>query len=175
MRLGKRYDQKPPEYAVPPEDFYVLEFSEYDDPVASTFKNRDGEYPMRIRLVFVINDPDTDDKYQGAKVSLYCDAEVNALNEKSIYHPMLALDPENEPQGGEDLDEYKGMKCKGVIKHTVKGDKTYANVASVKAMRRRKAPTDDAPTKNGRKQDDERELVGAGAGKRRSAFNVDDE
>lgn len=171
MKLGKRRDEAPPEYEVPPEEVYVAEFADYDDPVQSSFKNRDGEYPMRIRLVFAISDDDADEKYQGAKCSMYCDVEVNALNPKSIYHPLLALDPENEPQGGEDLDEFKALKCRISVKHTTKGDKTYANIDKVLPLKRRRGASANG---NGKAEPEQRELVGAGAGKKRSAFDVDE-
>lgn len=161
MKLGQRRDESPPEYPVPPEEVYELEFVKYDDPVDSAYiDRRTGDYPKRIRLVFAIRDDDADKKYQGAEVSMWCDLEVNALLNKSIYHPLLALDPENEPEGGEDLDEFKAMRCRGLIKHTVKGDKTYANVEKVMPLKKRR-----------RKADDEEP-----AGKpRKSAFDVDDE
>lgn len=172
VRLGKRRDEAPPEYEVPPEDMYVAEFVEYDDPVQSTFKNRDGEYPERIRLVWAVRDDEADEKYQGARVSGWYDLEVNALNPKSVYHPLLAMDPDNEPEGGEDLDEYKAAKCRVVVKHTTKGDKTYANVDKVLPLKRRRGAA--ASNGNGADAKEEREPVGAGAGKRRSPFDVED-
>src|SRR4051794_39898344 len=169
MRLGQRRDEAPPEYKVPPEDFYVARFRKYDDPVPSAFANRDtGEYEDRIRLVFAIDDPDAEQDVQGAEVSMYCDVEVNAFRKQSIYHVLLALDPEHEPEGGEDLDDYKGKKVRIEVVHKTKGDKTYANIGAIKPARRQRASS--AP------KEDDRELVGASSrGSKKSVFNVDDE
>lgn len=170
MKLGKRHDESPPTPEVPPEDFYVFEFVDYGEPQPSKFKDeRTGEYPMRIRLVFALRDPDVEDKFQGAKASAHFDVEMNALNKKSVYHPLLALDPENDPQGGEDLDEYKGTKCRGALKHRKSGEETYCDIADIKPLRRRRGASTNAEPA------EQRELVGAGAEKRRSAFDVEDE
>lgn len=169
MKLGRRNDQEAPEYPVLPEDFYVMEFVEYDEPVESAYLDKaTGEYPWRMRLVFAVKDPEVDERWQGEKASVWVDCDMNALRKQSIYHILYALDPANDPEGGEDLDDYKGKRIRAEVKHTKKGDKTYANIASVKPMRKR-------TSSNGQSDSGERELVGAGSGKKRSAFDVDSE
>lgn len=138
MKLPKRHDEEPPEYPLLPEEVYVAELAEYSQPKESAYVDkRTGKYPMQIRLVFAVKDPEVEDKWQGEKAGAYFDLEMNSLLQKSIYHPLYALDPKNEPEGGEDLDEYLGKKCRISVKHKKNGDKTYANVDKVMPLRRR--------------------------------------
>lgn len=170
MILPNRHDQEPPAYPPLPEEVYVAVFVEHGEPKHSDYLDRrTGEYPLQIRLVFAVHDPDVDEAWLGEKAGAWFDYEMNALKRKSIYHPLLALDPDHEPQGGEDLATYLGKRCRIAVKHVKKGDRTFANVDRVMPYRKQRAagPADDDGTRQ--------EAVGDASGKQESAFVDDDD
>jgi hypothetical protein len=196
-QLPRRNDAEPAPYRLPDKDFYTLEFVKYDEPTLSAYLDKaTGDYPWRIRLVFAVRD---DDDFAGVEVSKWVDVEVNSLDKGSIYHVLAALDPDNEPQGGEPLDDYLGKTCKGEIVHVTKPSKvnpgqmlTYANVTGLKPLKRRRK-TDEIgqetmplPARPPRRVDPEpvdeplptgprTPRGGSPAWGPRSAFNVDDD
>lgn len=144
--LPKRHDEEVNTFAVPDEGTHQARFMRYDDPLPSQYKNRDGEYPLRIKLVYKI----TQGEFEGEEVSCFCDFDLNALNKNSIYHHLTALDPDAELTGDEDLDDYIGKRCtiKLVHKASKKNpDRVFANIVEVSPAKRKPKPAAEAKPK----------------------------
>jgi hypothetical protein len=167
--LQKRADVEPPAYPVPEEEIYEARFLNYDEPKPSKFiDKRTQEYPLQVRLVFEIQDGG---EFDGTEVSKYVDWEMNALNKRSIYHVLQALDPEFDGEGGESLDDFLDKKCRIEIKHKPGVSKqtglpvTYANIGTIRPLRKKKT------SPNG----DEAAEKPAKAVAKKSALDVDDD
>lgn len=146
VRLPQRHDEEIPEFVIPDEGWTPARFLRYDDPKTSQYKNRDGEYPMQIPLIYKI----TSGEFEGVEVRAYRNLDLNALDKNSIYHDLLSLDPESEPEGDEDLDDYIGRRNEIKIVHRTSKknpDKTYANVGEVRAARKKAKPAGKAKSK----------------------------
>lgn len=151
LALPKRLDREAPAFVLADEDWYTARFLNYDNPVPSTFKNKQtDEYPLRINLKFEISDEESD--FNGVEVSGFFDFEMNSLNKGSIYNVIAALDPENEPDDDSTLDEHLNRKCRVEVKHSAPKMKNgrevvYANVMSVKPFKKKKPAAAPAETK----------------------------
>lgn len=148
--LPKRADVEPPAFVVPDEEIYEAKFLDYDDPKPSNFINKStGEYPLQVRLKFEIQDGG---EFDGTEVSYYVDFEMNALNKRSIYHVLQALDPEFDSEGGDSLDDYLGKKCRIEIMHkpgvsTKTGlPVTYAKIRTIRPLRKKKTSSNGDET-----------------------------
>lgn len=147
VAVGKYSERMPATFTPPDEDFYVLKLDDWDEPVRSSFQDKEtGEYPLRINLKFkVVSDLQGDIEFEGKDASKFVDLDLNPNVKGSIWHVMLALDPTTEPEAGQQLEPYRGKSLIGEIVHNVKPKKnspgetvTYANVGAVKPVKKKK-------------------------------------
>lgn len=160
VKLGQY--KETPEYRAPDEGFYIATLDDWDEPVRSAYADRvTGEFPLRINLKFVIvSDISGDDEFKGLSASKFCDLDLNPKSKNSIWGPLVALDPANEPEPEMELDTYRGRKCVIEVVHKKKDSTTapgkvniFANVGAVKAHKAKKQAA--APARNPLLDDDD--------------------
>ena len=170
FKLGSYSEKVPTQFVTPDEGFYVLALDDWDDPVKSAYADKEtGEYPWRVNLKFKVvnaigeegatNADGTD--VVGATCGKFVDVDLNPNAKQSIWHVLCALDPTTEPEPGGEIERYRGKKLIGEIVHAVKDKKdkttgrvipgqsvTYANVGSVKPLKKAKPAAKPAPKQN---------------------------
>jgi hypothetical protein len=169
FKLGTYSDKPVGGFVVPDEGFYVMTLDDWDEPVRSSYIDKEtGEYPWRVNLKFKIvnalgdegatNEDGTDTV--GATCGKFVEVDLNPNAKGSIWHVLLALDPINEPEPGGAIEVYRGKKLIGEIEHIKKPSKnnpgetvTYANVGAVKAFKKPKKQAE--PAKNPLLDDEE--------------------
>lgn len=161
VKLGQY--KETPEYQAPDEGFYIATLDDWDEPVRSSYADRvTGEFPLRINLKFVIvSDISGDDEFKGLSASKFVDLDLNPNAKGSIWGVLIALDPDNEPEPGMDIETYRGRQCVIEVIHKVKPSRerpgevnTFANVGAVKPHKKAKKQA-TAPAKNPLLDDDD--------------------
>ena len=164
FKLGSYSEKVPTQFVTPDEGFYVLALDDWDDPVKSAYADKEtGEYPWRVNLKFKVvnaigeegatNADGTD--VVDATCGKFVDVDLNPNAKQSIWHVLCALDPTTDPEPGGEIEPYRGKRLIGEITHTTKPDKknpgktvTYANVGSVKPLKKAKPAAKPAPKQN---------------------------
>lgn len=146
MKLPKPSDSGG-DFVVPEPGVYKMEFTDYDEPVLSTFKKKNGDDQYRIKLVFTIRDEESD--YDGEEIWAWYGW---SMHEKSHLYPVIKallgrdIEDDEEP----DLDELLGKFIMGTLDNKTKDNgKTFANLIAASPVRRKgkeaKAPAKPAP------------------------------
>jgi hypothetical protein len=139
MKLPKPSDSSA-DFIVPDAGVYKMEFTDYDEPTLSKYKNeRTGEDQYRIKLVFTIRDEDSDfdgvDIYAWYGWSMHPKAKLYPIV-KALVGGEIADD--DEP----DLDELIGKFIMGTLDTVTKdsdtGKRTYANLVAASPVRKKK-------------------------------------
>lgn len=156
VKLGSYRETVPGDYQVPDEDFYVATLDDWDEPIRSSFLDKEtGEYPWRINLKFkIVADLAGDLAFADATCSKYVDLDLNPHAKGSIWAVLTALDPTTDPEPNQEIEPYRGKKCIVEVVHKKKPSRddptkinTFANVGVVKPMKK-KAGAIAAPKKN---------------------------
>ena len=164
FKLGTYSEKAAGTFLVPDEGFYVMTLDDWDEPIRSSYIDKDsGEYPWRVNLKFkVVKEVGDDDAVNadgtnvvGATVSKFVDVDLNPNAKGSIWQVLVALDPANEPEPGGAIEVYRGKQLIGEVVHKVKDDKqnpgqklTFANMGAVKAIKKAKAKPAPEPARN---------------------------
>lgn len=164
FKLGTYSEKAVGSFLVPDEGFYVMTLDDWDEPVRSSYIDKDsGEYPWRVNLKFkIVNEVgDTGATNQdgtdvvGATCSKFVDVDLNPNSKNSIWAVLIALDPSNEPEPGGAIEVYRGKSLIGVVVHKTKPDQknpgktlTFANIGDVKPVKKSKKGTEPVPVKN---------------------------
>ena len=160
VRLGSYSEKEPQNFVLVDEDTYVAHLSSADDPKPSSYIDKEtGEYPLRVQIRFKIEAAsDGDEEYKNEEVTLWCGLDLNPNDKGSIWHPLQALDPDNDPEPGMDLADYYGKRCRVQVVHSDpsknKDRKVYANVSKVLPLKKAKAPAKSAAKQNPLTRDD---------------------
>lgn len=145
MKLPKPSDSGS-DFVVPDAGVYRMEFTDYDDPVLSTFKKQNGDDQYRIKLVFTIRDEESE--FDGAEVFAWYGW---SMHPKAKLYPivkaLLGRDIEDDEEP--DLDDLTGKFIMGtldnVTKDTDSGKRTYANLIAASPVRKKKTDAKPAP------------------------------
>lgn len=146
VKLGKYSEKIPTTFRTPDENVYVVKLDDWGEPVRSTYEDKEtGEFPLRIQLKFkIVKDIEGDDEFEGCDVSQWVNLDLNPNDKKSIWHPLVALDPANEPEPDMEIEEYRGKTCKANVEHSkpkanANGQMTvYANIVKTMPMKKAK-------------------------------------
>jgi hypothetical protein len=139
MKLPKPADSTA-DFVVPDAGVYRMEFTDYDEPALSKYKNeRTGEDQYRIKLVFTIRDEESEfdgvDIYAWYGWSMHPKAKLYPIV-KALVGGEIADD--DEP----DLDELIGKFIMGTLDTVTKdsdtGKRTYANLVAASPVRKKK-------------------------------------
>lgn len=129
------------DFIVPDAGVYRMEFTKYEGPSLSTFKNDKGEDQYRIKLFFCIRDEESD--FDGQAISAYFGYSMHPTMSK--LYPIVKALLGHEPDEDEDvdLDELVGKFIMGTLDNKTKekdGQKrTYANLIAASPIRKKKA------------------------------------
>lgn len=144
MKLPKPSDSNA-DFKVPEPGVYRMRLTDYDEPVVSTFKKKNGDDQYRIKLVFTIEDPESD--FHAEEIWAWFGW---SMHPKSRLYPVVKallardIDEDEEP----DLDDLVGKAIMGTVDNTTRTvdgmEKTYANLVAASPVRRKKG---DAPPK----------------------------
>lgn len=148
VKLGAYNEKIPGEYKVPDEDFYVMTLDDWDEPIRSSFIDKEtGEYPLRINLKFKVQeDLQGDTEFADFTCSKYVDLDLNPYAKGSIWDVLVTLDPTIEPEPGMEIENYRGKKLIAEVVHKKKPSRddptkinTFANIGAIKPMKKKKA------------------------------------
>ena len=146
MKLPKPSDSNA-DFVVVDEGVYRMEFSKYEGPLESAFKNDDGSPKFRVKLFFTIRDEESD--FDGETVSQYFGLSMHPT--KSKLYPIIKAIAGKEPDEDEefDLDGLVGRHIMGTVGHTKKvkdgQEMVYANLTSAAPIRKKKAVATPPP------------------------------
>lgn len=146
VKLGKYSEKIPTTFRTPDENVYIVKLDDWGEPVRSSYEDKEtGEFPLRIQLKFkIVKDIEGDDEFADCDVSQWVNLDLNPNDKKSIWHPLSALDPANDPEPDMELDTYRGKSCKANVEHSkpkanANGVMTvYANVAKTMPLKKNK-------------------------------------
>jgi hypothetical protein len=138
MKLPK-VSESNAEFIVPDAGVYKMQFTEYDDPILSTFKKTNGEDQYRIKLVFTIRDEDSE--FDGADIYAWYGWSMHA---KSKLYPIIKalvgreIGEDEEPDLDDLLNNYIMGTLDVVTKPGDNGPRTYANLVAASPVRKKK-------------------------------------
>jgi hypothetical protein len=145
MPITPRPSESKSDFTLPDEGVYTVQFVDYEGPMPSTF-DRTKE---NIMLQFEIVD---DDDFEGSKIKQYFGWSMHPTMSK-LYPFICAL--YGKKIGDEDqvdLDELIGTRVNGTVIHIEKPDKnnpsqmvTFARLASVAPIRRKRPAAEPKP------------------------------
>jgi hypothetical protein len=135
------------DFIVPDAGVYKMEFTDYDEPILSTYKNeKTGEAKYRIKLVFTIRDEESE--FDGADIYAWYGW---SMHPKAKLYPIVKalvggeIAEDDEP----DLDDLVGKFIMGtldtVTKDSEMGKRTYANLIAASPVRKKKKVVKPAP------------------------------
>lgn len=144
FNFGKYSEEPVSQFILAPAETFILTLDDWGDPVDSKYVHGD-EVQKRVNLRFKVDsdpkggDPvdDDDRSVKGAEAAMWVNLNLNPNDKQSIWHVLVALDPDTEPKPGGSIEPYRGKKMKGTIVHS-KGKKdptkTFADVINPKAV-----------------------------------------
>lgn len=146
MKLPKPSDSNA-DFVIVDEGVYRMEFTKYEGPLESTFRNDDGSPKFRVKLFFTIRDDESD--FDGEVVSQYFGYSMHPT--KSKLYPIVKAIAGREPDEDEelDLDELLGRIVMGTVGHDKKvkdgQERIYANLVSASPVRKKKSAAAPPP------------------------------
>lgn len=139
MKLPKVADSQAG-FVIPDAGVYKMEFTDYDDPVLSTFKSTSGNDQYRIKCVFTIRDEDSE--FDGVEVFAWYGWTMHPKGKLyPIVKALLGRDIEEDEEP--DLDDMVGRFIMGTLDNVTKTGsdgqpRTYANLIAASPVRKPK-------------------------------------
>ena len=138
------------DFNLPDEGIYRMRLIDVSDPILSQFKTKSGGDKYQVKLLFKIDDDDSDS--DGEELTYY--ASISMHPNSSMYPAVKALmgGQEIDPDEEIDLDDCIGKHVLGTLTHVTKPSTknpgqmaTFANITGFAPIRKKKKAVMTAP------------------------------